>query len=391
VRYTEPDLAKVLAPPYDIISPAYRAELYERHPHNVIRIILNRAEGDAAYREAAQAYRSWLSEGTLAPDERPALYLLEQVFEVEGSSFVRWGLLARFRTDEDTLPHEKTRTGAKEDRLRLLEATRANFSPIFLFFSDSSRHFRELIALVASEPAALTYADDGGVRHRLWRVDEPERIARLQHAVAGRAYIADGHHRYAAALRYKEAVGPEGGWTFGYFTPMESPGLKVLPYHRLLSEGPSVSEAGRALRPWFRVRRVDGPSLAAQAVAGSQAPWAFGLAEVGGDALVAEALSEAQTFTASSVPCLRALDTHFLHTVALTKILAIGDEAVGYAHSLGDVEEALKDRACRLAVLMRPTPVGQIVAVAEAGESMPPKSTFFYPKIPSGLVIHPLP
>jgi uncharacterized protein (DUF1015 family) len=274
----------------------------------------------------------------------------------------------------------------------MLLATRANFSPIFLMFPDPQRRFGTLAIEAMALPPQNGYTDDGGVAHRLWRLGDPSTISRFQALLAGpKAYIADGHHRHATALRYRDAHGPEGAWTFGYFTPMGVPGLRVEPYHRILSEGPSLEEAAHKLGSRFRVTRVPDVAQAAASAARSKAGYAMALAQPGHGALVVEAQPGAETLLdAVAAPSLRALDTFFLHHAVLGPLLGVPDAAVSYVHSQAEAEAAVTAGACRLAVLMRATPVEQIVDVAEAGESMPAKSTFFHPKLPSGLVIHPL-
>jgi uncharacterized protein (DUF1015 family) len=396
IRYRALDLSRVLAPPYDVISDAYRAELCARDPHNIVRVILSRTQDDAGYDEAGETYRRWLREGVLQPDPEPALYVLEQAFAAGGRSLRRFGVLARFRAEDAArriiLPHEHTRAAAKEDRFRLLNATRANFSPIFLMFPDPTAGFTPLALDVMGHPPVAQYSDDGGVGHRLWRARDGALIGRFQ-ALLGSvpAYIADGHHRHATAIRYRDAVGPDGAWTLGYFTPLEAPGLAVLAYHRLLSEGPSRKEAESRLASRFQLAPMPGAAAAAAMVAASRAAYAFALAWPEGEALVAEGGSEAESLLSPVAPgCLRVLDTYFLHRAVLGPLLGVPEAAVGYVHSLAEAEEALLAGTCRLAVLMRATPVRQIVDVADAGESMPAKSTFFHPKLPSGLVIHPL-
>jgi uncharacterized protein (DUF1015 family) len=392
-RVRPDELQRVLAPPYDVIPPAYQDQLYARDPRNVVRLVLNRTPGDAGYREAGETYRRWLAEGVLAPDATPALYLIVQEFAWEGVRQRRIGLLARFRALDPearvVLPHEHTRKEAREDRYRVLEATRANFSPIFMVFADAGG-FARLAERLASGAPDLEYADDGGVAHRLWRVAGGQDVAGFAAALApARAYIADGHHRYATALRYRDAVGPEGAWTFGYFTPMDGAGLLVLPYHRVASQGPDLAQARERLAGFFDLAPASNVAQAAHAVARSTAPHAFALVAQGGSGLVAEARPEARALVAQGPDCLRALDTFFLHQAVLPR-LGVPEAAIGYVHSLAEAEQAVSTGRCRLAILLRGTPVRQIVDVAEAGESMPAKSTFFHPKLPSGLVIHPL-
>jgi uncharacterized protein (DUF1015 family) len=396
IRYRAGDLSRVLAPPYDVISDAHRAELCARDPHNIVRVILARTPDDAGYDEAGETYRRWLREGVLQAEPEPALYVLEQSFPAAGRSLRRFGVLARFRAEDAArriiLPHEHTRAAAKEDRWRLLNATKANFSPIFLMFPDPTAAFTPLVLDAMGHPPAAQYGDDGGVGHRMWRVRDPGLVGRFQ-ALLGSvpAYIADGHHRHATAIRYRDAVGPDGAWTLGYFTPLDAPGLVVLPYHRLLSEGPSVEEAEARLASRFQLAPMPGAADAAAAVSASRATYAFALAWPEGDALVAEAGPDAQSLLSPVAPgCLRVLDAYFLHHAVLGPLLGVPEAAVSYVHSQAEAQDALAAAACRLAVLTRATPVRQIVDVADAGESMPAKSTFFHPKLPSGLVIHPL-
>jgi uncharacterized protein (DUF1015 family) len=392
----EADLPKVLAPPYDVIPPAYQAELYARDPRNVVRLALNRTPGEAGYADVQKTFERWRKEGVLAADPVPALYLLEQSFPARGRTLRRHGLLARFRAEDPekrvVLPHEQTRAGAREDRYRVLKAVRANLSPIFLMFPDPQSHFTPLVLDAIAGPPALHYSDDGAVHHRLWRVTDPRLVAGFQDLLgATRAYIADGHHRYATALRYRDETGPDGAWTLGYFTPLEAPGLLVLPYHRILAEGPSLAEARTRLAEHFDLKPARDAAEAAEHVAASQAPHAFGLAEPEKGALVAEARPGAsKLLPAGDPPSLRALDTYFLHRGVLGPRLDVPEGAVRFVHSLAEAEEAVAAKACRLAVLLRATPVKQIVDVADAAENMPAKSTFFHPKLPSGLVIHPL-
>jgi uncharacterized protein (DUF1015 family) len=395
-RVPQADLPKVLAPPYDVISPPYQAELYARDPRNIVRVILNRTPGEEGYAEAGATFRRWREEGLLAPDATPALYVLEQTFPVEGRTLRRFGLLARFRAvdprERVILPHEQTRSAAKEDRFKVLNATRANFSPIFSMFPDSAGLFTQEVSTVMSQPPAFHYSDDSHTAHRLWRVTDTGSTRVFQQILGSvRCYIADGHHRYATALRYRDANGPDGAWTFGYFTPMETPGLLIQPYHRILSQGPSPEEAEAVLRPRFDLRPVDSVAEAAARAARSTRPYAFALAWPEGRSVLVEARADSEALLpAAAPPSLRVLDPYFLHQAVLDSLLRVPDEAVSYVHSLAEAEQAVANKACRLAVLMRGTPARQIVDVAEAGESMPAKSTFFHPKLPSGLVIHPL-
>jgi uncharacterized protein (DUF1015 family) len=398
IRYVAADaeLTKLLAPPYDIIPPAYQDELYARDPRNIVRVELNRTPGDGAYEEAKKTYEQWLQSGVLKADAPPALYVLEQSFTVEGRKLTRMGLLTRFRAEEgekgNILPHEHTRKEAKEDRYKLLRAIKANPSAIFLMIADPDHAIADKLRALAAGQPTFSYTDDGGVDHRVFSVTDAPTVKWLQDAFATRkAYIADGHHRHATALRYRDATNADGAWTLGYFAPIGDPGMVVLPYHRILSSGPDLDAARKSLSARFHTTEVSSVAAAADAVQRSKAPYAFALAEAGGRALVCET-KDAGTdmLPADTPPSLRALDTYFLHKAVLGPLLDIPESAVSYVHSLGEAEENVAHKKCRYAVLMRSTPVQQIVDVAEARENMPAKSTFFFPKLPSGLVIHAL-
>jgi uncharacterized protein (DUF1015 family) len=387
------DPGRVLAPPYDVIPEAHRQALLARHERNVVRLILAGSPGEPGYAEAGATFSRWQADGTLLEDSQDSLYVLEQAFAHDGGTLIRRGLLARFRAEDAShgriLPHEHTRATAREDRWRMLLATRANFSPILLMLEDPAGRLDDLLAAQAGETPLRAFLDDQGVEHKLWRVTEPGALGTFGDTLAGaKAYIADGHHRYATALRYRDEHGGDGAFTFGYFTPIGARGLVVLPYHRILSAGPTPTAARQTLSEAFRLTSASSVGNAAALVACSPAPHAFALAWPSGDAFVAEAQPAGDAWVPSDeAPSLRALDTFFVHRGVLPR-LGVTDDAVGYVHSLTEAEEAVARGA--VAILMRGTRVEQIVAVADDRESMPAKSTFFHPKLPSGLVIHPL-
>ncbi|MET0554964.1 MAG: DUF1015 domain-containing protein, partial [Vicinamibacteria bacterium] len=189
IRYRVPDaeLTKVLAPPYDVIPPSYQDELYARDPRNIVRVVLSREPGDEAYRAAGDTWRRLQADGVVAADDAPSLYVVEQTFTAEGATLTRLGLFARFRATAasagQVLPHEHTRAAAKEDRYKLLQATRANFSPIFLMSEDPGGRFAAALAAAAAGTPLASYTDDGGVAHRMWRVTDARAIAGFQQAL----------------------------------------------------------------------------------------------------------------------------------------------------------------------------------------------------------------
>jgi uncharacterized protein (DUF1015 family) len=396
LRYaSEGPLEALLAPPYDVISEDYRKELLARDEANVVRVILkDPGDGEAGYPRIAETFSRWCASGTLAPDTTPSIYLLDQRFSWEGRDYLRTGILARFKVEPEgsgaIRPHEKTRGPAKEDRFSVLKATRANFSPIFLFFEDEGAFAKAATHARASYPVLCAYRDDDGVDHTLRAVTRPEDIASLARSAGdGPSYIADGHHRYATAQRYQREVGPEGAVTYGYFCPNDA-GLVVLPYHRILFDAPTRDEVMERLEGKYLLNPVKDAETAAREVANSTLPFAFAILWADGRAMVLEAAPGVVDELPKEAPqCLRDLDTYFLHH-ATFKHLGLTDPRVEFVHSLADAKTELAASPSAAALLMRGTPLRQIAAVADAGESMPPKSTFFHPKIPSGLLIHPL-
>ena len=240
-------LENLLAPPYDVISEDYRKTLMGRSESNIVSAILkNPEDGDRGYERIGEIFAGWRAGNTLVQDVEPAIYLMEQRFSWEGRSFVRTGILARFKVEAEgspvIRPHEKTRGPAKEDRFSVLKATRCNFSPIFLFFEDAGDFSTAAAAAKAAYPKLPGYTDDDGVIHTLWAVTGKGDIATLAAlAGSGPSYIADGHHRYATAQRYLNEVGPEGAVTYGYFCPNDER-LVVLPYHRILFGAPGPDD-----------------------------------------------------------------------------------------------------------------------------------------------------
>jgi len=388
-------LESLLAPPYDVISDDFRKTLMSRHEKNVVRVVLKDPEGgEGGYAAIGETFRQWRAEGTLVQDSEPAVYLLEQRFSWEGRAYVRTGILARFKVEpEGSLqirPHEKTRGPAKEDRFSVLKATTSNFSPIFFFFEDKGAFAKAAKAAREGHPVLANYTDDDGVAHTLWAIRKAEDVEALTRtAGSGPSYIADGHHRYATAQRYLKEVGPEGGFTYGYFCPNDS-GLLVLPYHRIVFDAPSPAEVRARLHRRYLLEEVNSPDQAAREVANSTLAFAFGLCWPDGKGIVCESAPGVEDdLPAQAAKSLKALDTYFLHQVAF-KHLGLADPKVEFVHSLADAKAELKLHPDAVAVLMRATRLRQIAAVADESESMPPKSTFFHPKIPSGILIHPL-
>jgi uncharacterized protein (DUF1015 family) len=400
-------LEPVLAPPYDVIDERQRLALEARSPYNAVRIDLPRdPEGGDPYAYAARLLTQWRREGVLVRDEQPALWALAQDYTgPDGLARRRSGFLARTRVEEygpgRIRPHERTHPGPREDRLRLTRATRVNLSPIFSLFSDADGTARQTLAQAsAGEPWGVG-VDAEGTTSRLWRVAEPAAIAAVRTALAGaELLIADGHHRYETARAYAEELGGEGPhrYVLMCLVALEDQGLTVFPTHRLvrgLSDA-QVHRLAEALQRHFEIEalsRLDqlyppaGETVRIGYIdAYSRRPYMLTLKDTGA---VQQALPDRSD-------AYRQLDTAVLEALVLKGALGMTDEqlerldGLGYARDGERALELVRSGEYDAAFMMSPTPVSRIQAIAAAGESMPPKSTYFFPKVPTGLVFNPL-
>src|SRR6266568_1361035 len=420
------ELGQLLAPPYDLVTPAQRDELLQRDPHNIIHVTLGEdrpGDGPGAnkYVRAGDWWRTWLSEGVLRRDPRPALYPLEQNYVApDGRNLRRRGFMAAVRLHEFRegviVPHEKTLVAPKADRLEVLKAVRANLSPIFgLYRDDAGVTSRALDEASLAEPAAETDSDDG-VHHRLWRAEDPAVVASLVSLLAPqRIFIADGHHRYETALVYSRMLDEQtpglpadGGhhYTLMFLCPMNDPGLFLFATHRLVSglQGFTVAGFLEKLSRYFRIetlaedaRRPVGRAWAISKLgehAGKTTTFLMVTAE-DGRARIAT-LRDDVDLAAAGLPSnemLAALDVTVLHNVVLHHLLGLSpssqekQENVTYARDAGDAVNRVLSGEHQVGFLLNPTPMWQVEAVGEAGETMPQKSTLFYPRLQSGLLM----
>ncbi len=397
-------LHPVISPPYDVIDAEQRAELEARSPYNVVRVDL--PVGEHPYDQAAHQLAQWRAEGVIVQDEQPALWPLEQDYTgPDGRRRTRQGFFARVRVEDygpgRIRPHERTHPGPKEDRLRLTRATRANLSPIFALFSDpGSAAWKALEATREVRPWAQAEDDDGTV-NRLWRVADPGAIDTVTAALAAtELLIADGHHRYETARVYAEEVGGEGPhrYVLMCLVALEDPGLTVFPTHRLLRGLSSEQQEALAdaIRRDFEVTTLtsarelepvhSNPLELGYIDAHFRRPFRLTLKDQG----IADA-----ALPGHATPY-RQLDTAVLEALILKGALGMTDEDIDHLAGLGyarNFEEALglvESGEYDAGFFMAPTPVDRVQAVAAAGESMPPKSTYFFPKVPTGLLFSPL-
>ncbi len=395
---------RLLAPPYDVISPADWQVLAGLSPHNVVRLILPQGEGDAKYANAAQLYRQWLGDGTLRRDGEPALYRYQQIFTAEGRSYTRTGFIGRVklrRFDERVvLPHERTLSAPKMDRLKLTRACGAWFSQVFGLYSDPSGATDAAFEPVANRPPEIEARTGDGTTHRLWRLTDAAAHRRVQAAMAEKkVYIADGHHRYETMIALRDELKTEAA-QYGplFLCRMEDPGLAVLPTHRIVHSLPSFDLARTLQRAgeFFSADEQapgDPDSLRTElARRGRRAP-ALALCS-GGRLFYLSLKPDADLSQAVPGPAvLRRLDVTLLHSLLLERILGIDRAAqekqtnLRYVKDLGQALRESGGTGVQAAFLLNPTKVEDLKAVADAGEVMPQKSTYFFPKLASGLVI----
>lgn len=398
-------LHDVIAPPYDVIDAEQRAALVARSPYNVVNVDLpeDPAGGDV-YEHAAQLLEQWQAEGAVVRDDEPALWILRQSYTgPDGRSLTRQGFLTRVRVTDygagRIRPHERTHPGPKEDRLRLTRAAQANLSPIFSLYSDpQQRAWKALAPFTDGQPWGEA-TDDEGTRNELWRVTDSETITAVQEALAdAELLIADGHHRYETARAYAEEIGGEGDhrYVLMCLVALQDPGLTIFPTHRLVKDTtPAQQEAlAQTLRADFDIAESDelepgaegGPLSVGYIDAHTRRPYRLTLRDQ----------ATAETALADHTPAYRRLDAAVLETLLLKGPLELTDDDIshlnrfGYARTAQQARELVQSGAFDLAFVLRGTPVEQVVEVAESGESMPPKSTYFFPKLPTGLLFNPL-
>jgi len=399
-------LEAVIAPPYDVVDEDLRSELARKSPFNVVEIDLPRANGSDPYLHAAGVLELWQEQGILVREREPALWVLQQDYNApDGSSRTRRGFFARVRVEDygpgRIRPHERTHPGPKEDRLRLTRATRANLSPVFALFADPEAAAREALEAAAGAEPYAEAPDHEGTRNTLWRIGDADSVAAVQGALAdAELLIADGHHRYETARVYAEEVGGEGEhrYVLMFLCSLDDPGLTVFPTHRLLTGLKDDTAKQQAIREVltrdFDVEQVgpeqlepdDGSAVSQFGYMDSfhRQPYRVTLK----DQAIADRALEGRTAP------YRRLDTAVLEALLLQGALGMSEDDIAhlrglaYSKSLEEARAGVEGGRYDAGFFLRATPVEQVREVAEAGESMPPKSTYFFPKIPTGLVFN---
>ena len=419
------DLSPCIAPPYDVLDADSKSQLLAGCEHNIVAIDLPHLPAktvgpDETYEQAGRRYRSWLDQGVLERGEKPALFVYSQLYDHGGRQFDRRGLIANIAVQPfgpgpdgagGILAHEQTFAGAKEDRLKLMRTTRAQLSPIFGIYSDPQQQVVAMLQQVMDqrEPDMVATTADDGVQHRLWRIEQPDRIEAFQQALhAIDVFIADGHHRYTTAINYREEVGPGTGADYCMFVlvAMQDPGMIILPTHRVLGAmgNFSIEKLRQAAAGRLDIRPFPGDDLAALERALPEAGHhAMGLYSRPDDASAGPQLHIATTTQGDPLAA-----THGDHSeawrqldVAICQHLLVegicqpafqpdGEITWKFPHDLDELRAMVDAGDYQIGVIMQPTPLEAVMAVSAAGELMPQKSTFFYPKLATGLVVNPL-
>jgi uncharacterized protein (DUF1015 family) len=425
VRYNQQlvkDLAGIICPPYDIISPQLQQELYHRSPYNFVHVESGRelpqdTATDNKYTRSAATLKRWLEQGVLVVDQAPAIYLHDHYFSYKGKEFRRRGIIASVRLEDwDKMvvrPHEGTLVEFKSDRLSLLWAVQANTSPILALFEDKGRQVASLLSAQEKSQPIISFSEASGERHNVWAITQPEVINQLAGYFAHQPlYIADGHHRYESALTYQREriacsspVSGDEAFNFVMMTLVDfsDPGLIILPPHRLVRgiSRATLSQLMTELGSFFEVEELplDMPCVWQQVdhllIAGETDEVRlvlFGLAE---DRLhllrLRDPAAASRMMPYFHSELYKRLNVSVLDHVILEKMLGLGGgEAaiLGYSYDGEDAVNRVLEQEYQLAFLLSPVKAEVIKAVANAGDRMPRKSTYFYPKAPAGLVFH---
>lgn len=413
--------ATITCPPYDIISEEQRQAYLQTNPHNIIRLELPR-DGADPYAQAGEVLRGWIADGTLRRDDAPALYVYEIGFDTAGmdgcfggGKMSVAGLIAQVHLEEFSkgivLPHEETLSKAKADRFQLMCATGFNFSNIYSLYNDAPNAIPTADILAEAMKAAplCEMTDEAGLTHRLWGITDPARVKEICRQFADtKLYIADGHHRYETAINYRNhlreqgvPVGADSDYVMMMLVEMSHPGLVVFPTHRLLRDLPSFDEAAlvKACEKDFDVARCALENTDCEMEAAYNAGKKRFALYTGGNEVTLLTLKD-EAAMAAAMPeaseASRGLDVNVLHTLILEQLLGIDRENMKnqinltYTRSRREALDGVCSGQYQACILLNPTRVSEIRDVAAAGEKMPQKSTYFYPKLITGLTMNSL-
>jgi uncharacterized protein (DUF1015 family) len=396
----------VLAPPYDIITPEYQEELYGKSPYNIVRIDFGKeqhgdSKADNRYTRARKYLESWINDGILIRSKRPSFYVYEMSYRINEEKKRLLGFLGLVKLEElgkgSIHPHECTYSNPKQDRLNLLRSCEANISPIFSLYKSAEKQVSTLLSRITMTKPYIESKDAAGAVHRLWQIDERKDIEVIKKEIEDKAiFIADGHHRYETALEYQKEINGKrtsrcesiptsaGAKPFDYvlmfLANMLDEGLTILPTHRLVKEIPE--DISIILSEYFEVEPVKADFDIAKMISGRRR--VFGFFKDGDEVWYILKYKEGNL---SEVPLgLRETDVIILHELVLKKILKATD--IGYEMDINKALDKVKNRQFSAAFFLNPTKVDDVEKAALSSVRMPPKSTYFYPKLLTGIVIN---
>ena len=406
------DLSTIVCPPFDTISAEQQRELYERSPHNAVRIELAEETGAGRYENSGATVRQWIADGVLRRDERPAFYVHRQTFRHGEREYTRTMLFARVRVEPwsagTVLPHEQTFGGPKEDRLQLMHATHLNPSPVFVFYRDEGGRVRGLLSAGEKKRESVAeFVSPDGQQQSLSRLDDADGVAALAKVFSEKTlYIADGHHRFETALAYRdEAKAAASDWTgeepenFAMIAlvAQDDPGMLVLPIHRVTNAELPLAEALGRFEELFEVSgfKGDAAELASRAIP-AVGGTAFGLVSEDGLRLlkVKDSAALDALMPQDRSPEWRALSYAIANHVILRQCLGLAEDQMKdysrfwFTENAETAAESVRRGKATYAVLLAPLPVSTVLSLADAGERMPQKSTFFWPKATTGVLFN---
>ena len=411
------DISTVLAPPYDVISPEKQQKLYDRSPYNCIRLILNKkdpADTDQSngYTRSRDTFHDWQERGVLIQEQEPCFYVYRQTFKNPANDEVknRFALLGRVRLEPFEkgiiIPHEKTLSGPKEDRLRLLKTVQANFSPVFGLYKDEGFVVRSIIQDPMNSRAVFEAEDDDNIVHTLWAIEDPDILARLHKSLESRTvYIADGHHRYETALEYatlrrKELwAEPRSMFNFDFMymalVSFDDPGFIVLPTHRIVTKlGMAGSEALLRLGEYFKVEKTNLAKLKEMTASYDLDGKIFGLVLKEGCyllTLIDKEQAKARMLMGKPDVWYN-LNVNVLAHLIFSELLdlkeARWESVLKFEHTVDGAVAPLKKGEAEAVFLLQPPRVEMLEKMGAVNERMPQKSTYFYPKLATGLIFH---
>ena len=405
------DINDVIAPPYDVISSKYRDELYQRSPYNITRLILSNAEDP--YEDASKSFEEWIKNDILIRTEKPVILYLVQKYKLNGKEVTRKGFIARNKIEDfstrNILPHEFTMSGPKEDRLKLTKACRANFSQIFMVYSDPEKQIENAVDL--SSAPFIDVTDDNGVRNTVWKIEDEQTIRLIEEVLKDKTLlIADGHHRYETALNYRNFLGENAGeanYVMSYFTNMDDD-LLIYPTHRIITKWIEPYVLLETIKKYFDVKDYTFTGANKAEVKqeflksiekSSKDKISMGLYMKNVNKFYLLTLREdvRGILDGFKVPeVLKNLDLTVLHKVILTKELGFTEEeqmaqdGIKYIKVENEAFDMIDSGKAEASFIMAYPKIEDIKRISTAGYRMPQKSTYFYPKLLSGIVINPL-